>query len=136
MKVLNRFMSALGYVPRSKIDVGSLAFDITVNSASVDAAIEKLGRMQRAAVEAEAAMNSSAALTDFGANDLCAESGRDLVLAEVRAQGEQIAKVLTMLEAQQRAFAKNTGFTGGCVGSGGAQLFVPATDSPASGLPG
>ena len=73
----------------------------------MDAAIEKLGRMQRAAVEAEAAMNSAAALADFGANDLCAEPGRDLVLAEVRAQGEQIAKVLKMLEAQQRAFARS-----------------------------
>lgn len=115
MKVLNRFMSAIGYVPRS---ASSLAFDITVNSSSVDAAIEKLGRMQAAAVEAEAAIDSAAALVDFGSHDLCAESGRDLVLTEVRAQRDQLAKVLKILESQGRAIARSV-----CV-------------ADASGLPG
>lgn len=118
MKALNRIMSALGYVPRSKIDVGSLEFSINIDSASMDAAIEKLGRMHAAARAAEEAMNSAAALADFGCHDLCAESGRDLVLTEVRAQRDQLAKVLKILESQGRAIARSV-----CV-------------ADASGLPG
>lgn len=87
MKVLNRIMSAFGYVPRS---ASSLAFDITVNSGSVDAAIEKLGRMQAAAVEAEAAIDSAAAMADFGENDIAAEPARDELLCEVRALIQEI----------------------------------------------
>ena len=129
MKVLNRFMSALGYVPASAkyvTSAGSIKIDVDVDSSSLDAAIAKLGQLEAGAIAAEAAINSAAALADFGSSDLCAEPGRDLVLEEVRAQREQIAKVLTMLEAQQHATAMHNKFTDR----------VLRTSDSASGLPG
>ena len=85
---LNRFMSALGYVPRSSTSIGSLTFD--VDSASVDDAIAKLAQLEAGAIAAEAAINSTAALADFGVGDIAAEPARDELLCEVRALIQEI----------------------------------------------
>lgn len=130
--LLNNLMSWVGYVPRSKIDVGSLEFNISVNSASMDAAIEKLGHMQAAAVAAEKVIGGlDAALlpivkqfaADFGADDtrslLLAELRKQTTLLEVLAkQGDRAAKPV--------AISLWTDFDTG----------HPATGASASGLPG
>lgn len=131
MKVLDRFMSALGYVPRSEVIASVSSLQIDVDSSQVDAAIAKLAVLDRAAVKAQAAMNSAAALADFGANDLCAEPARDLLTAKFDAQRGHIDKVLKMLEAQHFEIVKNAMRTDEIL-----RTLDAAAVADASGLPG
>lgn len=117
MKVLGSLMSRLGYVPRSSATLESLTFDITIDSASVDAAIAKLEQLQAVADVAEAALSSIAALDQFASAELVADETQPLILAELRKQ-------TTLLEV----LAKQGDRVAACA--------APATGAAASGLPG
>lgn len=133
--IINRFMSLFGYVPAPPKPLRvtcTISLAPGIDRASLDAAIAKL---RRAVDKAQAKINTVAALQDFGANDLCAESGRDLLLAEVRKHTTLLEVLAKQGEANRRERYEPP-FTGGCVGSGGSQVFAPATGSDASGLPG
>lgn len=84
---LNGFMSRLGYVPRyagNAAAAGSLSVNLTVDSASVDAAIAKLDQLRAVADVAETALNSIAALDAF-ASAPAADPEREKLFCEMRA---------------------------------------------------
>nr|WP_315401782.1 hypothetical protein [uncultured Duganella sp.] len=132
MKVLNRFMSALGYMPISG-SIGSFALDI--DSTSLDAAIAKLGQLDRAAVEAEAAMNCAAASAQFATAELVADETQPLILAELR-KHTTLLEVLAKRGEANRRERDTSPLTFDPINSGGFETFPPATGASASGLPG
>lgn len=137
MKALDRFMSALGYVPRSSIaaSAGALQLEISVDSTSVDAALVKVAQLRDAAEAAEAAANSAGATAQFATAELVADETPGLILAELRKQ-TTLLEVLAKQGEENRRERDTSPLTFSCIGSGGFDVFTPDTGAGASGLPG
>ena len=142
MKVLNRFMSALGYVPRAEVaaSIATLKIEIDGFSALIDASAEACKQYADATHGLDRALSQlQSSPVEFATAELVADETPALILAELRKhttllevlakQGDQglcnkSTVTTTSLDAMLRRHAPPPDAAG------------PTTGASASGLPG